>query len=77
MALYKYENFLRQSRVAAFDMIYDPGATVVYPGIYRCTSCGDEIAVGSGQRLPELNHRQHYGSVPVCWQLLVYPQLRS
>ncbi|WP_168195827.1 hypothetical protein [Nissabacter sp. SGAir0207] len=58
-------------------MIYDPGDRVVYPGIYRCTSCGDEVAVGSGQCLPEIGHREHYGSVPVRWQLLVYPQLRS
>lgn len=74
MALYKYSQHLTASHDAAFDTTYSPGTTAPHPGIYRCTSCGDEIAIAGGHTLPPQNHRQHSpGSGQIKWQLLVYP----
>ncbi|MBV6855147.1 hypothetical protein KWH45_17190 [Xanthomonas campestris pv. mirabilis] len=74
MALYKHGQQLAQSQDAAFDAIYSPGVTAPHPGIYRCTSCGDEIAIAGGHTLPPQNHRQHNpANGHINWQLLVYP----
>lgn len=74
MALYKHGNFLTQSHSEAFDATSSPGVAAPHPGIYRCTSCGDEIAIAGGHVLPPQNHRQHdpAGGL-IRWQLLVYP----
>lgn len=48
MALYKHGNRLTQSQDAAFDAMHAPGMDAPYLGIYRCTSCGDEIAIAGG-----------------------------
>lgn len=74
MALYKHGNRLSQSQDAAFDAIQPPGTEAPYPGIYRCTNCGDEIAIAGGHRLPPQNHQQHnLSDGKIAWQLLVYP----
>lgn len=74
MALYKYGGGLAQSQDAAFDVTHAPGTEAPYPGIYRCTSCGDEISIAGGHTLPPQNHRQHNpASGQIRWQLLVYP----
>jgi len=74
MALYKYANRLAQSQHAAFDATHTPGTGAPHPGIYRCTSCGDEIAIAGGHTLPPQNHRQHNpANGQIRWQLLVYP----
>lgn len=74
MALYKYGNRLTQSQDNAFETKHTPGTAAPHPGIYRCTSCGDEIAIAGGHTLPPQNHRQHStADGPVKWQLLVYP----
>jgi len=74
MALYKQGQFLTQSNDVAFDSKYSPGSAAPHPGIYRCTSCGDEIAIAGGHTLPPQNHKQHNPSNgAVHWQLLVYP----
>lgn len=74
MALYKYANRLAQSQDAAFDARHTPGTAAPHPGIYRCTSCGDEIAIAGGHILPPQNHRQHNpANGQIRWQLLVYP----
>lgn len=74
MALYKNGNFLRQSSDKAFDVKHSPGAAAPHPGIYKCTSCGDEIAIAGGHILPPQNHRQHNpSSGPIQWQLVVFP----
>jgi hypothetical protein len=74
MALYKHGNLLAQTNDQAFDVTYSPGTPAPYPGIYRCTSCGDEIAIASGHTLPPQNHHQHnLLNSPIQWQLLVYP----
>lgn len=78
MAFYKHDRFLMSSTDAAFDLFHDPGTAAPHPGIYRCTNCGDEIAVAGGHALPPQNHRQHdTSSGPVHWQLLVLPGQRS
>lgn len=78
MALYKNGSLLSHSDHKAFDKVHSPGTEAPYPGIYRCTSCGDEIAIAGNHRLPPQNHRQHSpGSGPIAWQLLVYPEQKQ
>ncbi len=74
MALYKNGNLLTLSQDAAFDALRSPGTAAPHPGIYRCTACGDEIAIAGGHTLPPQNHKQHApASGQIKWQLLVYP----
>lgn len=74
MALYKNGSRLTQSQDVAFDTTHSPGTSALHPGIYRCTSCGDEIAIAGGHTLPPQNHRQHNpANGKIAWQLLVYP----
>lgn len=74
MALYKHGKFLTSSQDQAFDAEHHPGSAAPHPGIYRCTACGDEIAIAGGHTLPPQNHRQHAPSQgQIRWQLLVYP----
>jgi hypothetical protein len=74
MALYKNGNKLTQSQDTAFDATYTPGTAAPYPGIYKCTNCGDEIAIAGGHILPPQNHKQHNpANGKITWQLLVYP----
>lgn len=78
MALYKYGHLLVQSNDQAFDQKHSPGTVAAHPGIYRCTACGDEIAIAGGHVLPPQNHRQHSPqSGSILWQLLVYPQQQN
>lgn len=78
MALYKHGGLLTHTEDAAFDQSYSPGVEAPHPGIYRCTNCGDEIAIAGGHILPPQNHRQHNVLVgPILWQLLVYPVQRG
>ena len=56
MALYKNGNLLTLSQDAAFDALHSPGTAAPHPGIYRCTACGDEIAIAGGHTLPPQNH---------------------
>lgn len=77
MALYKHGNHLTQSQDTAFDTTHAPGTEAPHPGIYRCTSCGDEIAIAGGHILPPQNHKQHNpANGPIKWKLLVYPVQR-
>ncbi|MFZ6733623.1 hypothetical protein ACO0LG_16980 [Undibacterium sp. Ji42W] len=74
MALYKDGAKLIISNDAAFDFKHKPGTAAPYPGIYRCTSCGDEIAIAGGHIFPPQNHKQHDPMLGlVQWQLLVFP----
>jgi hypothetical protein len=59
MALYQNGSLLSQKKDAAFDATHAPGATAPHAGIYRCTNCGDEIAIAGGHTLPPQNHKQH------------------
>lgn len=57
MALYKYGKYFTASQDTVFDKKHAPGSEAPYPGIYRCTACGDEIAITGGHTLPPQNHR--------------------
>lgn len=75
MALYKYQQVLAHSNHQAFDELHTPGTAATYSGIYRCQSCGDEIAANAGNPLPPQNHRQHNPNAgPIRWRLIVGAQ---
>ena len=78
MALYKYAQNLRTSDHSAFDTKQPPGSVAVYPGIYRCIECGDEIGIAKGHTLPPQNHHQHaQGKGKIEWQLMVFAQSKD
>ena len=61
MALYKNGQRLSQSNDQAFDTRHTPGTPAPHPGIYRCTSCGDEIAIAGGHVASMLNRLELFG----------------
>lgn len=77
MALYKHGNYLQQSQHEAFDQVHGPGTRTPLSGLYRCVTCGDEIAANAGNPLPPQNHHQHPMQGPIRWQLLVYSQSKK
>ena len=44
MAQYKYSSYLKQLDNDEYDKTYTPGQNCPNSGIYRCETCGDEIA---------------------------------
>lgn len=40
MALYKYGEFLTHAQNEAFDQLNAPNTPALWPGIYRCHTCG-------------------------------------
>ncbi|MBT1872809.1 protein L [Enterobacter mori] len=72
MALYKYSSNLQNSDHEAFDAEHNPGVSAPLAGIYKCTNCGDEIAIAGGHTLPPQNHKQHTTTLPIKWKLVVY-----
>ncbi len=75
MAQYKYSQYLNKSDHSAYDTKHSPGDTATNAGIYRCTNCGDEIAIAKGHTLPPQNHHQHNPSAgKIEWQLIVFAQ---
>lgn len=72
MAIYKYPGAVHQREGNAFDELLPPGFRISISGIYRCATCGDEIAANKGDPLPPQNHHQHQpGLGPISWQLTV------
>lgn len=74
MALYKYESNIQPSKHEAFDKIYTPGQKVPYSGIYKCQSCGNEIASNAidDDVFPPENHHQHKPEQgKIRWRLIV------
>jgi hypothetical protein len=71
MALYKYPQVLQRSSSAAFDAIYQPGASAPHSGIYRCTVCGHQAVSTAGYPLPPQSHHVHPNRQPIRWQLVV------
>jgi hypothetical protein len=72
MALYKYSNYLGQTKNASFDLPLQPGAFVPCGGIYRCTGCGNEIALAGIGIFPDRTHHEHTPAQgPIQWQLVV------
>lgn len=72
MALYKHDSSIARSSHQAFDDVHSPGTAAPHPGIYKCTGCGDEIAIAGGHTLPPQNHRQHNTAAKIAWQLQVF-----
>lgn len=73
MASYKYEKYVSKNDSAEFDKKHEPGSETYNAGIYRCFSCGDEIGIAKGHKLPPQNHHQHApGLGKIEWQLLVF-----
>lgn len=50
---------------------YNPGDSVPYSGIYRCTVCGKEITSNGSDPFPPQNHHQHSQQQAIKWQLIV------
>lgn len=73
MAKYKYSDHVVQTDAGAFDQSYKPGQVVPNSGIYRCRTCGNEIAVSKGQAIPPYHH-EHIVLGAVSWSLLVFAQ---
>jgi len=72
MALYKYSQFLTPSVHERFDQLLPPKNAAQGPGIYRCITCGQEIALEAGRILPPHNHHEHRPGVGrIQWQLVV------
>ena len=77
MALYKYNQYFSQSNDTGFDKLYSPGDICPYSGIYRCESCGDEIAANKNTPLPPQNHHQHAPTQGrIQWKLIAAAQHR-
>lgn len=78
MAQYKYTEYLAQSNHSAYDELHEPGSTCPNSGIYRCESCGDEIASNKGNPFPPQNHHQHPPAVGrIRWKLIVFAQQKK
>jgi hypothetical protein len=78
MAGYKYGEYLVQLNLTAYDTAHAPGSAAPRPGVYRCSVCGDEIALAKGHALPPQNHHQHApGLGAIAWKLLVSAQSRG
>jgi hypothetical protein len=75
MAQYKYGGYLQKSDHSAYDTLHKPGATTPDSGIYKCESCGDEVASNKGNPLPPQNHKQHDPAKGLIqWRLIVFAQ---
>ncbi|MFC0406754.1 zinc ribbon-containing protein [Roseomonas elaeocarpi] len=72
MALYQNVGYVTQADEKAFTVTYQAGRTAPYAGIYRCQSCGHEIASAEGQVLSPEPHPHHPQGKPIAWQLLVF-----
>lgn len=75
MAIYKYAQIMATSTDRMFDTLFNPGATTLHSGIYRCEGCAREVASNAGNALPPQNHHQHatmHGAIR--WRLAVYAQ---
>ena len=77
MALYQDTATVQQTTHEAFDAKHKPGAATPFSGVYRCETCGDEIASNKGNPLPPQNHAQHSGDKPIVWKLQVYAQQKK
>ena len=78
MAQYKYSSYLKQLDNDEYDKTYTPGQNCPNSGIYRCETCGDEIASNKGNPFPPQNHHQHApGAGAILWKLIVFAQQKK
>lgn len=72
MAWYKYSQVFTANPNSEFDILYEPGATVAWSGIYRCEGCEREIVHTHLHPLPPQNHHQHtHAQGRIRWRLIV------
>ena len=72
MAWNKYPQFITKNEHKNFDTLRSPGDETPDAGIYRCESCGDEIGIAKGHKLPPQNHHQHaIGLGAIQWRMIV------
>ena len=75
MALYRDPQFVRLFNDDVFDIVYKPGDSAPYAGIYRCVVCGHEIGIAHGHTLPTEGHSAHpEAGAQISWKLLVFAQ---
>lgn len=78
MAQYKYSSYLNKSDNSAYDILHNPGSICQNSGIYRCETCGDEIASNKDNPFPPQNHHQHLpGAGPIRWKLIIFAQQKK
>jgi hypothetical protein len=71
MVTYKYGRWLTTESIAEFDLVRNPLDSVVFSGIYRCSTCGQGLALSAPGPLPPRDHHQHADGQPITtWQLL-------
>lgn len=75
MALYKDRTILTHSDDAEFDKDRKPGTAAPFSGIYRCKTCGHEVASEEGNRLPPQHEKPHNG--PIIWRLVVFAEHKT
>jgi hypothetical protein len=72
MAIYKYANYLNQTKNSSFDLPFSPSSFIPCGGIYRCTGCGTEIAMDGLGIFPDSTHHKHSPAQgAIQWQLIV------
>ena len=72
MAIFKYRNYLSQTKNGSFDLILSASQFVPCAGIYRCTGCNNEIASEGVGTLPGSDHHKHSAAQgKIQWQLVV------
>ncbi len=72
MAIYQDASVVRKGSGAAFENTYKPGTACPHSGIYRCQSCGHEVASNKRQPLPPQHEKPHTGAI--IWKLVVYAE---
>jgi hypothetical protein len=73
MALYKNDQFVKQTTDAQFDTVHQPGSATPLSAIYRCTGCGREIVSEEHKSFPPQNHHQHtIAQGSIRWQMIVW-----
>ena len=61
MTMFRRSNDVEVSISPEFDKEYEPEATPVHSGIYRCRGCGCEIVAQGSKPFPAENHPRHSG----------------
>ncbi|MCP6691367.1 hypothetical protein [Pseudomonas donghuensis] len=61
-----------------WQKVYGIGSKVPASGIYRCTTCGDEITSNKGDQFPPQNKTQHpCQDEKIYWELIVMTQTKG
>jgi hypothetical protein len=73
MAFYRETKYvIKTSGFSEFNDVHPPGTECLQSGIYRCETCGHEVACNEGEPLPSQDDHTHIQrSVTILWRLLV------